>query len=76
MTPEQFQHAHWIAIAAIIGFLLLAVLLLYPVYRFIRREEDASRKWTPEEIARQARRQPHGGDGAAPEDTETVDGDQ
>lgn len=74
MTPEQFQNVHWVALAAIIGFVLLAFLLLYPVYRFIRREETASRKWTHDEIARATRRQRHGGDGKAPDDDGETEG--
>ena len=35
----------------LIGFLALAVALLYPVYRFLLREEEASRKWTREHLA-------------------------
>jgi hypothetical protein len=34
---------------------LLAALLLVPVYRFLRREETLSRQWTPEALARRMR---------------------
>jgi hypothetical protein len=37
------------------GFVLLAALLLVPVYRFLRREETLSRQWTPEALARRMR---------------------
>lgn len=56
---------YYVAIAvAFFGFVALAALLLVPVYRFLRREEDHSRKWTPEELARRHRQGPPG-DGAA-----------
>ncbi|HIG75691.1 MAG TPA: hypothetical protein EYQ24_14260 [Bacteroidetes bacterium] len=45
------------------GFFLLAFVLLYPVYRFMRREEDVAQDWTKESIAR--RQQRRGGDGAS-----------
>jgi hypothetical protein len=37
-----------------------------PVYRFLNREEDAARDWTPETLAKRRRREPPPGDGAAP----------
>lgn len=43
-----------VIIATLAGFLLLAYLLLAPVYRFLKREERASRDWTPEALARRA----------------------
>lgn len=49
--------------AAFVGFIALAFILLYPVYRFLRREERVADEWTDRAIAR---RQRHGagGDGA------------
>lgn len=41
-----------VIIATLAGFLLLAYLLLAPVYRFLKREERASRDWTAESLAR------------------------
>lgn len=43
---------------AFFGFILLAYLLLAPVYRFLQREEKASREWTKESIARRYREEP------------------
>ena len=51
--------------ATFVGFLTLAFVLLYPIYRFLRREERASDDWTPGAIARRQRRGPDGGDGVA-----------
>lgn len=45
------------------GFFGLAFVLLYPVYRFLRREERDADDWTPDAIARRQRRGT--GDGAA-----------
>lgn len=53
--------------AAFFGFFALAFLLLFPVYRFIRREEARSESWTPDAIARRQREHPSSGDGASPE---------
>ncbi len=41
-----------IILLTLFGFLALAAILLVPVYRFLRREEDVSRRWTQDEIAR------------------------
>ncbi len=48
------------------GFIALAALLLVPVYRFLTREERASRDWTDDAIAQRHRRDapPSMGDGA------------
>lgn len=40
-----------IILLTLFGFLALAAILLVPVYRFLRREERASRKWMPDEPA-------------------------
>ena len=46
-----------------VGFIALAFFLLYPIYRFLTREERADEHWTPEALAkRQARTS---GDGTA-----------
>lgn len=44
-----------IIILTLVGFLLLAAILLVPVYLFLRREEDASERWTDEEVAKRSR---------------------
>lgn len=46
------------------GFIALAFILLFPVYRFLRREEKVSEEWTDEAIARRQRRERPSGDGA------------
>ena len=45
------------------GFIGLAFVLLYPVYRFMRRQERIADDWTPDAVARRTRAP--GGDGAA-----------
>ena len=39
------------------GFIGLAFVLLYPVYRFLTRETKLSEEWTPEALAERRRRQ-------------------
>lgn len=41
-----------VIIITFVGFVTLAAILLVPVYRFLRREEKVSRKFTREAIAR------------------------
>ena len=57
-----------IVAATFFGFIGLAFVLLYPVYRFLNRETEISEEWTPEALAERRRRQIHdgteGGDGA------------
>lgn len=67
MEASDFDNVYWVIFGSVVGFLVLAFALLYPVLRFINREEEASRAWTPDEIARAARRHSHGGDGGAGE---------
>lgn len=38
-------------LATLVGFFALAYVLLAPVYRFLEREQQASKEWTPERIA-------------------------
>ena len=40
---------------ALVGFFLLAAVLLIPAYLFLKRESIASEQWTPEALARRAR---------------------
>lgn len=58
-----------IILLTLFGFLGLAALLLVPVYRFLRREEQSSRKWTRDELARR-------GSSARVERTARVEGEQ
>lgn len=52
--------------ATLVGFGLLAALLLVPVYRFLERERKVAKKWTPEALAeRMQERQRTGTNGTA-----------
>ena len=50
-----------------VGFFALAFILLFPVYRFMRREEEVAESWTPRALAERQRRpeEPASGDGAS-----------
>ena len=58
------NNIYWVIAATFFGFITLAFLLLYPVYRFIRREEKQSEDWTRDALARRQRTGGTGGDGA------------
>lgn len=60
-----------IIVVTLIGFLLLAALLLVPVYRFLRREEITARSWTEEELEKSARRRDELEDKADPKTGES-----
>ena len=49
--------------ATFVGFVGLAFILLYPVYRFLRREERVADDWTPDAVAR--RQRPDAGTGVS-----------
>jgi hypothetical protein len=54
--------------ATLVGFGLLAALLLVPVYRFLERERKVAEKWTPEALAeRMQKRQSTATNGTEPE---------
>jgi hypothetical protein len=40
-----------IIVGTIVGFGLLAAVLLVPVYRFLEREKKVAEKWTPDALA-------------------------
>ena len=46
-----------IIILTAVLFGLLAAILLVPIYRFLRREEEASKHWTPEQLAKRLARE-------------------
>ena len=48
-----------------VGFIGLAFLLLFPIYRFLTREETAEKAWTADAIARRQARAEATGDGMA-----------
>jgi hypothetical protein len=53
-VPED--SAFYVAIAvAFFGFVALAFILLYPIYRFLRREEQRSEAWTRAALAARQR---------------------
>lgn len=61
-----------IIILVLIGFLLLAFILLAPIYRFLsREEEEASKEWTEEALARRRRDQPPSPNGTGTEHPKT-----
>lgn len=57
----------------VIGFFVLAALLLGPIYRFLQREERAAEQWTAEDLRK--RRRDHLEESAgevSPEDAESA----
>ena len=54
-----------VIVGTFVGFVGLAFVLLYPVYRFLNKEERAEKAWTPEAIARRQRQSRSSGDGAS-----------
>lgn len=74
MNPSDFDNAYLVIVGSVVGFLVLAFILLYPVHRFLNREEESSRSWTQDEIARRQQRLGDGsahGDPEPPEDPRT-----
>ena len=55
-------------VIALIGFFLLAAVLLVPVYLFLKRERRASEQWTPEALARRIRETPPSPNGSRQHD--------
>ena len=58
--------------ATFIGFVGLAFVLLYPIYRFLRREERVADDWTPDAVAR--RQRPDVGRGVSGDGAPSADG--
>jgi len=46
-----------IVAGTLIGFALLAALLLVPIWRFLNREQEVAEDWTPEAVAKRMREQ-------------------
>ena len=67
MNPSDVENAYWVITGSIVGFLVLAFILLYPVHRFLNREEHTSRSWTQDEIARRQQRFGDGSPSGEPE---------
>ncbi len=62
------ESQYYLAIAvAFFGFLGLAFLLLYPVLKFMKREEEVAKQWTVEALAKRQKREKPSGDGASGE---------
>jgi hypothetical protein len=57
--------------ATLIGFGLLAALLLVPVYRFLERERKVAKKWTPEALAERLQKQQRTATNGTPEQADT-----
>lgn len=47
---------YWVIAATFFGFITLAFVLLFPVYRFLRKEEKQSEVWTKPALAEHKRR--------------------
>lgn len=57
-------------LATLVGFFVLAYVLLAPVYKFLERERQASKEWTPERIAERLRERRASTNGAEGEEEE------
>lgn len=55
---------NFLILATLVGFFILAYMLLAPVYRFLEREQQASKEWTPERIAERLEERRASSDGA------------
>ncbi len=44
-----------VIVVTTIGFAALAAMLLVPIYRFLKTEDEVSRHWTEEALAERAR---------------------
>ena len=64
-----------VIVVTLVGFFLLAFILLAPVYLFLKREERASKHWTKESLARRYREQSPGANGTSKKD-EQPDGSE
>lgn len=60
-----------IIVGTLVGFGLLAAVLLVPVYRFLERERKVAEEWTPEALAERMQEQKT--DNGTPPDAESVD---
>lgn len=54
--PMEGPTIYWIIAATFFGFVTLAFILLFPVYRFLHREEKQSEAWTQPALAERRRR--------------------
>lgn len=68
LPPAMTASSVLLIVLALIGFFLLAAIVVVPVYRFLKREEQASRQWTRETLARRTRETPPHSNGTARHD--------
>ena len=62
-----------IVLGTLVGFGVLAALLLVPISRFLDREQEVSEKWTPEELAKHLSEDNASSNGAdVPEETKAA----
>ncbi len=47
----------YVILGTLIGFITIAFLLLFPVWRFLEREEEVSEQWTREALAQRRKEQ-------------------
>jgi len=64
-----------IIVGTLVGFGLLAALLLVPVYRFLERERKVAQKWTPEALAERMRKKESTATNGTDEETVSADND-
>lgn len=63
-------------LATLIGFFALAYMLLAPVYKFLEREKQASKEWTPERIAEKLRKRRASTNGSTEAESNEAEGDE
>ena len=54
-SREMDGQIYLVIMGTFFGFVALAFVLLYPVYRFLRRQERLADDWTPEAVSRRER---------------------
>jgi hypothetical protein len=62
-----------IIVGTLVGFGLLAALLLVPVYRFLERERKVAQEWTPEALAERMQEQEPTATNGTPSDADSVE---
>lgn len=61
-----------IIVGTLVGFGLLAAVLLVPVYRFLERERKVAQEWTPEALAERMQEQEPTATNGPPSDVESA----
>lgn len=62
-----------IIVGTLVGFGLLAAILLVPVYRFLERERKVAQEWTPEALAERMQEKKTTANGAPPDAESAAD---